>query len=83
MHSKKFLLATSCPSFHTYQHGFHWNEVCRDISVGKATRYGVDGPGIESLPIPVAGRSKSRICGRSLAGVEGSNRIQVAVRSRA
>ena len=45
----------------------------RDISVGIATRYGLHDPGIESLPIPVAERSKARICGRSIAGVEGSN----------
>jgi len=25
------------------------------------------------LPIPVAARSKARVCGRSLAGIEGSN----------
>ena len=45
----------------------------RDSSVGIATRYGPDGPGIESLPIPVAERSKVSVCGRSLAGVAGSN----------
>jgi hypothetical protein len=30
-----------------------------DSSLGKATRYGLDGPGVESLPIPVAARSKA------------------------
>ena len=44
-----------------------------DISVGIATRNGLDGPGIESLPIPVAEWSKARVCGRSLAGIAGSN----------
>ena len=33
--------------------------VARDSSVGIATRYGLNGPGIESLPIPVAVRSKA------------------------
>jgi hypothetical protein len=46
--------------------------VGRDSSVGKATRYGLDGPGIE-LPIPVAARSKAWVCGRSLTGIAGSN----------
>ena len=40
---------------------------------GIATRYGLDGPGIKSLPIPVAKRSKARVWGRSLAGNAGSN----------
>ena len=44
-----------------------------DSSVGIAACYGLDGPGIESLPIPLAERVKARVCGRSLAGVEGSN----------
>ena len=62
-----------------------------DSSVGRATRYGLDGPVIESvlingkrycravfkqdnsLPIPVAERSKASVYGRSLAGVAGSN----------
>ena len=46
--------------------------VGRDSLVGIATRCGLHGPGIE-LPIPVAGRSKARVCGRSLSGVAGSN----------
>jgi hypothetical protein len=45
----------------------------RDSSVGIAIRYGLDGPGIESLPIPVAERSQARVYGRSLAGVPGWN----------
>ena len=48
------------------------NSVCRDNSVSIATRYGPDGPEIESCR-PVAERSKARICGRSLPGVSGSN----------
>jgi hypothetical protein len=44
-----------------------------DSSVGIATRYGLDGPGIESLPIPMAERSKARFCGLSFVGVAGSN----------
>ena len=44
----------------------------RDSSVGTATRYGLDGRGIESAD-PVAERSKARVCGRSLAGIVGSN----------
>ena len=44
----------------------------RDSSVGIATRYRLDGPGIES-PIPVAVRSKAWVCGRPLAGIVGSN----------
>ena len=47
--------------------------VGRDSVVGIATRYGLEGPGIESLPIPVAARSKAWVCGRSLAGIVGSN----------
>ena len=43
--------------------------VGRHSIVGVATRYGLDGPGIESQPIPVAELSKARICGRSLAGL--------------
>ena len=35
----------------------------------------VDGLGIESLPIPVAERSKTRVCGRLLTGVAGSNPV--------
>jgi hypothetical protein len=45
----------------------------RDRSIGIATRYGMDGLGIESLPIPVAKRSKAKVCGRTLDGVAGSN----------
>ena len=52
----------------------------RDSSVDTATRYGLDGPGIESSgqelsphPIPVAERSKARVCGLSLAGIACSN----------
>jgi hypothetical protein len=44
-----------------------------DSSVGIATHYGLDVPGIESLPIPVAERSKARFCGRTLAGIAGFN----------
>ena len=47
-------------------------DVDRDSWIGTATRYGLDGPGIESLLIPVAERSKAGICNRSLAGIEGS-----------
>jgi hypothetical protein len=36
-------------------------------------RYELDGPGIESLPIPVVEPYKARVCDRSLAGIEGSN----------
>ena len=40
----------------------------RDSAVGIATRYGLDGPGIESAdPRGLA------VCGRLLAGVAGSN----------
>ena len=39
--------------------------VGRGSSVRIATRYGLEGPGIE--------QSKARVCGRSLAGVGGSN----------
>ena len=42
-----------------------------DSSVGIAIRYGLDGPG-SNLLIPVAERSKARVCRRSLAGVAGS-----------
>jgi hypothetical protein len=44
-----------------------------DSVVGIENRYGLDGPGIESKPIPVAEPSKERVCGRSLAGVTGLN----------
>jgi hypothetical protein len=37
------------------------------------TRYVLEGPGIESLPIPVAEHSKAKDCGHSLAGIVGSN----------
>ena len=33
----------------------------------------MDGLEIESLPIPVADRSKARVCGRFCAGIVGSN----------
>ena len=47
---------------------------CGPVSVvGVATCYELDGPGIESLPISVAERSKARFCGRSPAGIAGSN----------
>jgi hypothetical protein len=36
-------------------------------SVGKATHYRLDGPGIE------AERSKAKVCDRSFAGIAGSN----------
>ena len=45
----------------------------QDSSVSIAIGYGLDGPRIQSLAIPVAERSKARVCGRSLAGVAGSN----------
>ena len=45
----------------------------RDSSVGIATRYGLNCPEIEPLPIPVAERFKASVYGRSLAGVTGSN----------
>jgi hypothetical protein len=35
--------------------------------------YGLDSQGIESLPIPLAERSKIRVCGRLLVGVAVSN----------
>ena len=35
-------------------------DVGRVSSVVIATHYGLDGPGIESLPIPVAERSKAK-----------------------
>ena len=40
-------------------------------SAGIATRCGLDGP----KPIRVAERSKARVCGRSLAGISGSNPV--------
>jgi hypothetical protein len=40
----------------------------------EALRYKLEGSGFDSrLPIPVAERSTSRVCGRSVAGVAGSN----------
>ena len=48
-------------------------DVDRSSSVGIATRYGLDGPGIESVRIPVAEWFKARVCDRSLAGVAGLN----------
>ena len=47
--------------------------VGRNSAVGIATGYGLEGLGIESMPIPVAERSKARVCGRSLAGIADSN----------
>ena len=47
--------------------------VVQDSSVGIATRYWMDGPGIWIRPIPVAERSKARVCDRSLAEVPGLN----------
>jgi hypothetical protein len=44
-----------------------------DSSIGMATRYGLDVTGIESLPIPVAERSKASICDLSVAGITGLN----------
>ena len=44
----------------------------RDSSSSMATRYKLDGPGIE-LPIPVAERCKARVCGRSLTGTADSD----------
>ena len=46
--------------------------VSRDSSVGIVTGYGMDGLGIESAH-PNAQRSKPMVCGRSLAGVAGSD----------
>ena len=46
--------------------------VDRDSSAGIATCYRLTGPGIEK-PISVAERWKSRVCGRSLDGIAGSN----------
>ena len=40
--------------------------------VVEALHYKPEGRGFD-LPIPVAERSKARVCGRSLAGVAGSN----------
>ena len=45
----------------------------RDTVAGVTNRYGPNGPGIESQQIPVADRPKARVCGRSLAGITGSN----------
>ena len=45
----------------------------RDGSVGIQTRYGLGGPGNEVLVL--AERSKAWVCGRSLAGVAGSNPV--------
>jgi hypothetical protein len=45
----------------------------RDSSDGIETRYGLDGPGIESQPIPVDERSKARVFSLLLVGVGGSN----------
>ena len=40
----------------------------------EALRFKPEGHGFSSrLPIPVAERSKAKVCGRSLAGVAGSN----------
>ena len=57
-----------------------------DSSVGITNRCGLEGSGIESqadryssVPIPVAERSKARVCGQSLAGVAGSNPSSRAV----
>ena len=47
--------------------------VGRDSVVGVATRYELDGTGIE--PILVGEWSKARVCGRSLAGVADSNPV--------
>jgi hypothetical protein len=40
---------------------------------GTATSYGAERSGDRIQPIPVAKRSKARVCGRSLAGIAGSN----------
>ena len=45
----------------------------RYSSVGIATFYGLDGPGIEFLLIAVAELSKARVCIRSVSGITGSN----------
>ena len=45
----------------------------RGSSVSIATLYGLDDPRIKSQADPVAERSKARVCGRTLAGVAGSN----------
>ena len=60
----------------TVNYGYY---ILSDVSAGRgsvvgiATRYGLDGPVIESLPIPVAVRSKAWVFGRSLTGIVGSN----------
>jgi hypothetical protein len=38
-----------------------------------ALHYKTGGPVFDSLPIPVAERFKAKICGRSVAGIAGSN----------
>jgi hypothetical protein len=56
--------------------------VGRDSVVGIATRYELDGRGIE--PIPVAVRPRAWVFGSSLTTIVGSNPpIPVAVRSKA
>jgi hypothetical protein len=48
-------------------------EVGRDSSVGIVTCYGMESPGIESRRPPVAALSTALVCGRSPAGIAGSN----------
>ena len=47
--------------------------VGRHSSGAIATRCGLQGTGIESQPVLVAQQSQARICGRTLAGIAGSN----------
>ena len=56
-----------------FKNGWFIYTLRNKITTGIATRYWLDGPGIESLTIPVAERSKARVCGRSLAGIAGLN----------
>ena len=37
---------------------------------------GIFGPKRDEMPVPVAARSKAWVCGRSLAGIVGSNPIR-------
>ena len=56
--------------------GFEAVSVGCDSSVGIATRYGLDSPGIMlgSAILEITCRSQwPRVCGRSLAGIAGSN----------
>ena len=67
-HTQPKHMSSLCSHTLNYKHMF-----LSSNGAGIATRYGLDGPGIKSLPIPVAKRSKARVWGRSLAGNAGSN----------